>query len=156
KEYAAPLAMARASSQIIRGPDGNLWFAEFGAIGIFNPSTASLVKEAPLPGGSHEVPFDLTIGPDGNIWYGVGVLNADKTAYLSFAIGTVSTSLQSVSSPEIALSNSTEPYSITAGPDGKIWYVVAGNATTAGTINVIDPVTRMLTQTLTIPTSHVP
>ena len=52
---------------MVLGPDGNLWFTEFGAIGIFNPTTASLVKEVPLPGGAKEVPFDLTVGSDGNI-----------------------------------------------------------------------------------------
>ena len=60
-----------------------------------------------------------------------------------------------MSLPEITLSNSTEPYSITSGPDGNIWYVVPGDATLPGTINQVNPATRTVTQTLTIPNSVV-
>src|SRR4029077_18814887 len=36
-EYAAPAALTNLASKIVLDPDGNLWFTEFGAIGIFNP-----------------------------------------------------------------------------------------------------------------------
>ena len=146
--------MATLSSQMVLGPDGNLWFAEYGAIGLFNPSTPTQITSVPLPGGSHEAPFDVTAGPDGNIWYAAGVLNANESAYVSFAIGTVDTSLQTVNTSEIPVSN-TESYGATAGPDGNLWFVVPGNNTVAGTLNQLDPATRTVTQTLAIPTTVV-
>jgi virginiamycin B lyase len=153
KEYRAPTAMTNLSSQMILGPDGNIWFTEFGAIGIFNPSTASLIKEVTLPHGSTEQPLSITVGPDGNIWYSAGILNAKRNGFVSYDIGTINTNLRSLSGAEIPLS--VKPYAITAGPDGKIWFVVPRSGNVAGTINQLDPATRTVSQTLPVPTDVV-
>ncbi len=53
---------------IASGPDGNLWFTEFGAgkIGMINPTTHA-IKEFPLPPDQN--PSAITAGPDGNLWF---------------------------------------------------------------------------------------
>jgi streptogramin lyase len=153
-EFPAPSAMAGLQARMTLGPDGNLWFGEFGAIGIFNPTTATLVKEVPLPGGRSERPFGITVGPDGNIWYGAGVLNATGNGYQSYAVGVISTRAPNTVK-EIPLSASTQPFSITAGPDGKVWVAVSKSGSSAGTIDQIDPSTQAITQTLPIPTNMV-
>jgi streptogramin lyase len=155
-EYAAPTDLTGLSSQIILGPDGNLWFEEFGAIGILNPATASPVPapfsgtQVPLPSGSKEQPLDLTIGPNGNVWYGAGIQNASNTGFGSYAIGSVNSSMQSAD-----ISESSEPYALTAGPDGNIWFVTPSNGSVPGTINQIDATTGAITETPTIPTNVV-
>src|SRR5262249_52586887 len=93
-EFTAPVGIRTLASRIIGGPDGNLWFTEFGPIGIFSP-TGTLIKEVALPGGPKEEPFGITVGPDGNIWYSAGVQNASGTGFVSFSVGTINTSLQS-------------------------------------------------------------
>jgi streptogramin lyase len=149
-EYAAPANMSGLSSQIILGPDRNLWFEEFGSIGILNPNTASPVPapfngvQVPLPSGSKEQPLDLTVGPNNDVWYGAGILNSAETAFGSYAIGFVNSSLQSAD-----FSESIEPYALTAGPDGKIWFVTPSIVTVPGAINQINTATGAITQTPT-------
>ena len=152
-EYSAPVAMTTLNSRIVLGPDGNLWFTEFGAIGIFNPNNGTMVKEVALPGGSEE-PFGIAVGPDGNIWYTEGVINSTFTGYVSFGVGVISTNTKSLIK-EIPVTASSEPFGITAGPDGNLWFAVTGSNNVAGTIDVINPSTMTITRTLAIPTNVV-
>ncbi len=61
-----------APAGIIRGPDGNPWFASGGkapSIGEFNPINDSLTNYVPpFFGGQYGEIFELALGPDGNIW----------------------------------------------------------------------------------------
>ena len=56
---------------------------------------------------------------------------------------------------EIPVAASSEPFGITAGPDGNLWFAVTGAGNVAGTINQINPATQTITQTLPIPTNVV-
>ena len=156
-EYPAPAAITDLNSRIVLGPDGNLWFTELGAIGIFDPNTGTVVKQVTLPGGSTEEPLGIAVGPDGNIWYTEGVLNASFNAYVSFGVGVINTTSEALIK-EIPVTSAAEPFGITAGPDGNIWFAVAGNSA-AGTINEItpqsDPSLDTIDQTLSIPTTVV-
>jgi streptogramin lyase len=49
---------------IARGPDGNVYFATFGAIGRITPAGAVTMFPTPTPGGVG----GITSGPDGNVW----------------------------------------------------------------------------------------
>ena len=152
-EYSAPVAMTTLNSRIVLGPDGNLWFTEFGAIGIFNPNTGKVVKEVALASSSEE-PFGLAVGPDGNIWYTEGVVNSAFTGYVSFGVGVISTDTKSLIK-EIPVTASSEPFGITAGPDGNLWFAVTGANKVAGTIDVINPSTVSIIRALAIPTNGV-
>jgi len=151
-EYSAPPAMKDVQSQIVLAPDGYLWFEESGAIGIFDPKTASMVTEVGLPGGSNESPSDITVGPDGNIWY-TAILNSAENPYAVGEIGINSPHTIQETPPGL-FSSTTEPVAITAGPDGNVWVAVTSNGTTAGTIDKIDPANLMVIgETIPIPTS---
>jgi streptogramin lyase len=146
-EYPGPAALAALDSKIILGPDGNLWFTEFGAIGIFSPKTDALVNQVSLPGGVSKVPFGIAAGPDGNIWDTAGISS-------SYSVGVINTNTQTFIK-EIPVASASEPFGITAGPDGNIWFTVTSSKTTAGTIDVLNPATDTITQTLNIPTNVV-
>jgi hypothetical protein len=59
---------------ITTGPDGNLWFAEYGAnqIGMINPTTDAIAEFA-VPTTNRvtgdSAIGDITSGPDGNLWF---------------------------------------------------------------------------------------
>jgi streptogramin lyase len=57
------------ADSIVAGPDGNLYFGEFGgAIGRI--TTAGAITEYPLPQSEGSFPvLSLTVGPGGNIWF---------------------------------------------------------------------------------------
>lgn len=57
------------ADSIVAGPDGNLYFGEFGgAIGKI--TTAGEITEFPLPMSEGSFPvLSLTVGPNGNIWF---------------------------------------------------------------------------------------
>jgi streptogramin lyase len=160
-EFTAPSAMTDLASQIVLGPDGNLWFTEFGNIGYFNPATPTTpttpttlsVTQVALPGGASEEPLGIAVGPDQNIWYTAGV-NPGGTGFTSYAVGVINPMLPNAVK-ETPLPSTTQPYGITAGPDSNVWVTVTSKGTSAGTIDQIDPSTRQITQTLAIPTNVV-
>jgi streptogramin lyase len=136
-------------SQITAGPDGNLWFTEPGAIGIFSPTTNSVIGQVGLPsGGVTQIPAAITLGPDGNIWFtesvpatgvsAVGVINAKSQTYIT----------------EFATATSSNPQGITAGPDGNIWFTEsAAGAIGSVTVNSqTDPTQDTLNTPIPIPT----
>ncbi len=64
---------------IAAGPDGNLWFTEYGyganKIGKITPS--GTITEYPLPTDS-VYPYGIAAGPDGNLWFTEGGFYGDK------------------------------------------------------------------------------
>jgi streptogramin lyase len=113
---------------ITAGPDGNLWFTEeqYGANKIGRITPAGVVTEFQLP-GTWTGPLGITAGPDGNLWFTVSQIIPDNLIPGQTArIGYITPKGAITEFP--APGNGT-PWSITAGPDGNLWYV---SATTAG------------------------
>jgi streptogramin lyase len=103
------------------GPDGNLWFTEFNAIGRVTGS--GVVTEFPLPAGSSN-PHAIAAGPDGNLWFTLPHQNK---------VGRISPSGDITEVLGI-----TGPMGITAGPDGNLWITQSSDSiaqiTTTGII----------------------
>jgi streptogramin lyase len=82
-EYRLPNAVS-TPTEIINGPDGNVWFDEYDGnrIGRIVPSGSVLgeIKEYTIP-TPNSGPGGLTVGPDGAIWFSEGA--ADKIGRLS-------------------------------------------------------------------------
>ena len=53
---------------ITTGPDGALWFAEFGASQIGRISTAGVITESAAP-TAFSMPYGIVSGPDGALWF---------------------------------------------------------------------------------------
>src|SRR5262249_11556373 len=101
---------------ITAGPDGNLWFGEFGngqfpgKIGRITPAGA--VTEF---GGLSDEVYGVTAGRDGNIWF---------TESSHFRIGRITPAGVIT---EVALTSAgAVPSEITTGPDGNLWFTEAG------------------------------
>ena len=123
-EYPIPTAAANSQS-ITRGPDGNLWFAEYDANQIGRITTSGDVTEYPLPTPGSG-PQSITAGPDGNLWF---------TEYAAGKIGRISPVDGTVTEFDPPTSGSG-PYDITAGPgDGNVWFSEYG----AVKVGVITP-----------------
>jgi hypothetical protein len=124
-----PLPAGSVPEGITTGPDGNLWFAEFGSSKIGHVSTAgALFPEVTLPVNS--VPESIVTGPDGNLWF---------TEFGTNKIGHVSVAGSLF--PEVKLPAGSRPAGITTGADGNL-YVTEENGngkiaqiTTAGALN---------------------
>jgi uncharacterized repeat protein (TIGR01451 family) len=54
--------------QIVPGPDGALWFTQFGTNQIGRITTTGLVTEYPIPTATSQ-PIGITVGPDSEIWF---------------------------------------------------------------------------------------
>ena len=110
-EYSAP-AESRPWG-ITQGPDGNLWFSDYGTSKVSKITTQGSVTEYALPAGSD--PAGIAQGPDGNLW--VAEEATGKIAKITTQ-GTIS---------EYALpSKEARPVNITPGPDGNLWFTEAG------------------------------
>jgi virginiamycin B lyase len=118
--FTIPTANA-VPNQITAGPDGALWFGEFGQNQIGRVTTAGQFSEFPLPNFRAQ---GMTPGPDGNVWFNtstggqIGRITPAGAVTLFPTPGGAATDL-------------------TFGPDGNIWYTAQstnriGRMTTAG------------------------
>ena len=120
-----------ANSQIIAGPDGNLWLGGNTAIGRMSPTGTVTVFQLPVgrPVGSYwdsGATTSLTVGPDGNIWF---------TEYYGNKIGRITPGGDLTEFPipdgmdQCFMSGeacvyvwTSTPHAIAPGPDGNLWF----------------------------------
>jgi RHS repeat-associated protein len=107
---------AAHSEQIAYGPDGNLWFTNYGTSKVGRVTPSGEIKEYGLPAGSS--PYGITAGPDGNMWF------AD---YATSEIGRVTPSGEV---KEYPLPAGSSPYGIVAGPSNEktLWFAETGTS----------------------------
>ena len=139
-----PLATPNAlPAGITEGPDGAMWFAEFGALKVGRIAADGTITEYPLPSSSF--PGGIATGADGNIW--VGDESHGNVDQLDLAQATPGTSDGFTAYP--VPTNAPEgiaggPESIAPGPDGALWFTTGdsinpgeiGRITTTGQITV--------------------
>jgi streptogramin lyase len=127
-EYGGSLSTPFA---IAAGPDGNLWFTEFGSGSngkIGKITTAGVITEY---GGTLAYPLGITAGPDGNLWF----VEGDVGGVHNGKIGKITTA-GVITEYGGALGN---PNAIAKGSDGNLWFTEGatgsiGKITTLGVI----------------------
>jgi virginiamycin B lyase len=113
-----------APTDIVTGPDGNLWYQGAGKIGRITP--AGVVTGFAVPSGSQG--NYICVGPDGNIWF--DELSNSMIGKITVG-GTVTEYPTGVSA--------TNYGGITLGPDGNLWFTSNGpdainSLSTTGTV----------------------
>ncbi|HYN52270.1 MAG TPA: hypothetical protein VES62_15225 [Thermoleophilaceae bacterium] len=104
---------------VTRGPGNTMWVAGFGGYIVRITGDGATATSFDTPGNSA---WDITPAPDGNLWY-----TAPNTAIGKITPGGVSTEYPL---PVAA----TDPFGLTVGPDGAIWFAQAvGNSIGRGT-----------------------
>jgi hypothetical protein len=112
---------------IAAGPDGALWFTEYGANNIGRITTSGEITEYPVPTvDSH--PWWITAGPDAALWF---------TEAYAYKIGRIATSGEITEYP--VPPGNADVSGITPGPDGALWFAETsgnniGRITTSGAI----------------------
>jgi len=147
---ASPITEFAASSApryIAAGPDGNVWFTEFAAIGRMTPAGA--ITKFALPHGFicppppilTGPPIDtcgqagikgITAGPDGNVWF-----LEDDAALAVNKVGRITPAGDITEFPIPDPLHLFHPTRITTGPDGSLWfsaYNAIGRITLGGTV----------------------
>ncbi len=145
-EYPIPTAGSQPWA-VATGSDGNAWFTEAKAsqIGVINPTT-HLITEFPTP-TANAFPREMTAGPDGNLWFtegGIGPGSGGPTLNLIGMINPTTHAISEFSTP----TSSSEPFGITAGPDGNLWFTEMN----VNKIAVINPTTDAVSE-FPIPTA---
>lgn len=121
---------------IVAGADGNLWFADGGQskVGLITPLGAITEFDLPVVVGG---PAGITSGPDGNIWVTTNALGQGRPDWI-VRIGRNGPVAQFQAGTGSGVSG-TGPESITAGPDGNLWFTEfwsdrIGRMTTGGVL----------------------
>ena len=121
---------------ITKGPDGNMWFTEYGAdrIGRITPDgtiTEFSIGITPPSGPAaadfrDAAPRSIVTGADGNLWFTeqtadrIGRITPDGTI-TEFGAGITPSPNQSL--PGVHQYQLAQPGDITKGPDGNVWFV---------------------------------
>jgi hypothetical protein len=114
-----PLPTAASQPWIITaGPDGNLWFTEFGGNKIGKISTVGVITEYPLPPPGRLL-WGITASADGNLWFTEAESTVNKIGKITPA---------GVITEYPVPTAASGPLLITAGPDGNVWFTeLSGN-----------------------------
>ena len=105
---------AAGPTDMVAGPDGNLWLAQVDAHTVTRITLAGAVTTFALPGSSPD-PGRITAGPDGNLWF---------TMQSARAIGRITPA------GAVTIFNvRSGPVDVATGPDGSMWYTGYGNNT---------------------------
>jgi streptogramin lyase len=94
-------------SDIVTGPDGNLWATSASEVIQITPSGTI----TPFPLVSTSIPLGITPGIDGNLWFVDDGLNSIDDISVSGKL-----------SQETLPTSNSEPLYITSGPDGNLWF----------------------------------
>ncbi|HEX2016612.1 MAG TPA: hypothetical protein VGN69_07945 [Solirubrobacteraceae bacterium] len=97
------------------GPDGKLWFVDYGGKVFSAPADGSAPAQVGSSLAAGHSPAYITSGPDGNLWFTEsrgGTAGTDWVARMTPA-GVVT---------ETAATTNSRPWGITAGSDGALWY----------------------------------
>jgi virginiamycin B lyase len=111
---------------ITAGPNGSLWFANFGNNSIGEVSTTGVVSNFTDP--SIDEPVGITAGPNGALWF---------ANFGNNSIGEITTTGVVSNFTDSTIS---KPIDITPGSDGALWFTNQGNnsigrITTAGSVS---------------------
>lgn len=112
--YRAGLDSHSALGDMVRGPDGSLWFADAGkrpAIGRVTP--AGEITEFRTGLDPQSKPADLVAGPDGNVWF----VNSKPAP----AIGRITPGGE-IAEFSAGLNPESSPGGIVVGADGNLWF----------------------------------
>jgi streptogramin lyase len=123
-------ATAHPPYDVVKGPDGNVWFSEpsFEIVGRATPAgTVTEFTSGITPGASVS---GIVTGADNNLWFG----ELDLNAIARFVPGT-----GTVTEFSAGLSAGATPYNLGLGPDGNVWFTElissnVGRITQAGVI----------------------
>ena len=118
------------------GPDGNVWFTNYGgrSIGRITPTGAVSRFTAP----AIDQPYGIAAGPDGNMWF--TDVGSDAIGRITPA-GTVATFTDA---------STFAPYRLTSGPDGNLWFTNYGGGT-IGRITPAGAITHITHQSIHAP-----
>ncbi len=133
-EFSAGITPGASPIGITAGPDGNLWFTEYGANQIGRITPDGDVTEFAIPTAGSEVQM-ITAGPDGNLWF---------TEFGANKIGRITPDGEVTEFPA-----GGNPWGIAAGPDDNLWFTTfygsyVGRITPAGVVTSF-PVTSTTT-----------
>ncbi|OAF05879.1 hypothetical protein AYJ54_02465 [Bradyrhizobium centrolobii] len=117
-----PIPPANSSpGGITTGPDGALWFTESVGGKIERITTDGKLTEFDLPNPNAQ-PWGITTGPDGALWFTEAscVRQPGPRCVLGNKVGRITTTGLVTEFP--IPSDGSGPHSITAGPDGALWF----------------------------------
>ena len=100
---------------IASGPDGNLWFTEYGVGKVGRMTTSGVATEYPISNPLSQ-PIDIAAGTDGKLWFVELQQTAANKAFGSITPTGVIKEYPTPSNPN------SGPRGVAAGPDGNIWF----------------------------------
>ena len=125
-EFPIPTSGSQPAS-IVTGPDGALWFTEFGGNKIGRLATDGAFSEYPIPTAGSR-PDEIAVGADGALWFAEATGNK---------IGRITAS--GVLTEYVLPVAASRPTGVAAGADGDVWFTERALAAPSGRIGRLTP-----------------
>ena len=107
------------ATDVTFGPDGALWFTDFGLNRIGRMTLSGTVTEFPVP-AAFVAPRSITVGPDGALWFTSDAAQVGR-------MDTAGEGFRFYDLPEHQTNLIAQFSAITKGPDGNLWLGVLEN-----------------------------
>lgn len=115
--------------QVAAGPDGNVWFTEYGDPGrVARMTPGGQVTQFPLPTAGRR-PYGITAGPDGNVW-------------ITMETGSIGRITPTGAVTEFGGLTRGGARDIVTGPDGNLWFTEGAGTGAVGRITPSGQVTE--------------
>ncbi len=137
-EYPVP-TLNSTPNEIIKGPDGNVWFTEFTGNRLGSINALGIITESATLANPNSSPNGLNIGPDNAVWF------TEDNVCVRDAVGRIATISDPISEWDgpSGLASCSGPYDIITGLDTNMWFTESGTPdgiaeiTPSGTISTV-------------------
>jgi streptogramin lyase len=133
EEFTIPTAESGPNGIAI-GPEGYVWFTEFGIakhgtpctapcpskIGVVKPSKPKEIHDYATP-TKEAGPLEIAAGPDGNLWF--TEFNVGKIG----EINPITHEIDEFTIPAKPVGEKVHPFGITAGREGNVWFTIVNS-----------------------------
>jgi streptogramin lyase len=144
-EFSTGSSVENHPSRIAVGPEGDLWFTERVTSNIARMTPTGEVTSFPTLLAS-SAPQGITLGPEGNLWFSDTSNPECNGSGCHFKVGRINPTTHAVEEFTMGITEGAEPWEITTGPDGNLWFTEFSGPSFVGQLARINPVTDEIKQ----------
>jgi streptogramin lyase len=137
-EFSTGSTVENHPSRIAVGSEGDLWFTERVTSNIARMTPTGEVTSFPTPLAA-SAPQGITLGSEGNLWFSDTSNPECNGSGCHYKVGRINPTTHAVEEFTMGITEGAEPWEITTGPDGDLWFTEFSGPSFVGRMARIEP-----------------